>query len=66
MREGDISKERCCGTKVKYFSKANAEKVRRKVRKNKDLKVYQCPACGFWHYGHTTADRKAKGREWRR
>lgn len=44
-----------CGTKVRYASKAEAERACRDVarREKKHLSGYRCRFCGFYHWGHT-------------
>ena len=39
-----------CKQKRRYSTKAKAAKKARKLGKN--LRPYQCPACGKWHLTH--------------
>lgn len=51
-----IREESACGQKVKYDTKADARRVRKRMfgRGHVDgkLNAYRCQFCGWWHLGH--------------
>ena len=48
---------RQCGTKARYTSrlraKAAMKDARRRWRERAPMKVYECPHCGSYHFGHS-------------
>lgn len=48
-----MSKRNGCAGKVRHRSKIGACIAVKRTGRNVAMNVYKCPACGFWHLGHS-------------
>lgn len=44
--------EKACKNKVRYDSRSEAKKARRRTPSSGHLTIYPCPFCDFFHLGH--------------
>ena len=51
MSEGDAERLSACIGKIKYRSKAAAERAMKHVRYRKQVVAYKCSHCHAWHGG---------------